>query len=181
MMAGLPKRPYWEDVLMKRMLILLVFMILSTGCAIKPVYQVNGYPVPNNVIKAKTFALDLTITYNLQKTFNVKEGKESYQTYDFLPLTDSTIFKIKDDEKLIFNIDVFNPLKKYYKLVQYTTIEGGGGDEVVLYEGELSRKHVSVHLPLIPTKLVSFYYDACSKNDDLVFRSFQNQYIFSEY
>lgn len=162
---------------MKRILILLVFMILTTGCAIKPVYQVNGYPVPNNVIKAKTFALDLTITYNMQKIFDVKEGKESYQTYDFLPLTDSKIIKIKEGEKIILNIDVFNPLKNYYKLIQYTTLEGGDVENEVLYEGELSRKHVTVYLPMIPSKLISFYYDACSKSDDLVYRSFRTQYI----
>ena len=152
-------------------------MFLVTGCATKNIYQIDGYPVPDNVIRAKTFALGLTITYNIQKIFDVKEGEESYKTYDFLPLADSEIFKIKEDEKLVMNIDVFNPLKNYYKLIKYITIEGGEEEVEVLYEGELSRKHVTVDLPMVPTKLISFYYDACSKSDDLVFKSFKIQYI----
>jgi len=157
--------------------LLLLFLLFSLGCSKKTIYQIDGAPVPDNVIKAKTFDLNLVIKYNLTRFFEVKEGDESYMSYEFLPLLTPKIHKIKNSDRLVLNINVFNPSKNYYKLIKYIKLEGGDAAAEILYEGDLSRKNITVELPLVTNKLISFYYDACDKSEQLIFRSFKAQYI----
>lgn len=165
---------------MKKYFLVFFLLLFLTGCASKTIYQVDGIPLPDNVIKAKTFNLGLTIKYNLTKIYKVEEDDESYETFEYLPLINSNILKIKNPEKLILNISVFNPLKEEYKIIKFITMEGGEEEKEVIYNGNISRNNLVVELPLISNKLVSFYYDACDKRDNLVFKSFRAQYIIEE-
>lgn len=151
--------------------------LLLTGCATHPIVQIDGRNVPDNVIRARTLTSDLTITYKFVKMFDVKEGKESYESWEFLPLVSADILKLKDVKKMIVDIDIFNPLKNEYTITKHLTIEGGEEVSEKLYNGSLSRKNLTIELPLEESKLVSFYYDAYNKNGDLVFMSFKVQYI----
>jgi hypothetical protein len=162
---------------MRRFLLLLVMLLLTTGCATKAIYQIDGMPIQDNIIRAKTFELDLTIKYSLTHIFDVKEDDETYETYEFLSLTNQKIHKLKNPKRLILNVNVFNPSKNSYKIVRYITEEGGGLEGEVVYEGNISRNTFIIELPLAQSKLVSFYYDACDKSDNLVFRSFKAQYV----
>ncbi len=162
---------------MRHFILLAITMLLITGCSTKTIYQVDGMPIANNIVKAKTFNLDLVIKYSLTNYYEVKEGKESYETFDLLPLTSTEIHKLKTPSRLCMNISIFNPLKEHYKIIKYSTIEGGESQEEIVYDGELSRNNFVIEMPLVQNKLVSFYYDACDKSDSLVFRSFRAQYI----
>ena len=162
---------------MRHFILLAISMLLITSCSTKTIYQVDGMPVSTNIIRAKTFNLNLTIKYSLTNYFEVKEGKESYETYDLLPITTSKINKLKNPSRLCINISIFNPMKEHYKIIKYVTIGGGETEKEVVYDGKLSRNNFTIELPLVPNKLVSFYYDACDKSDNLVFRSFRAQYI----
>jgi hypothetical protein len=174
---------------LKRLWILIILTLLLTSCAskTKTVYQVDGMPIPDNVIKARVFPIKSTLTYNLTVFYDVKEGDETYETYEFLPLTYEHIHKIKNPKRIELNVNVFNPLKEKYKIIKYISIEGAykGGDEEeeegeVVYEGELSRNNFIIDLPLVVAKYVSFYYDACDKNGTLAFRSFKAQYVIED-
>lgn len=162
---------------MKKILLLFIVLIFLTGCSQKTIYQIDGRSVPDNVIQAKTMSLDLKIKYNLVKVFDVKEGDEFYEDYEFLPLASNEILKIEKPKNIVSNIDIFNPLKNEYVITKYITLEGGEAAVEELYSGNISRNSISVGLPLVPNKLISFYWDACNKNGDLVFRSFKVQYL----
>jgi len=162
---------------MRHFILLAVSLLLITGCSQKTIYQVDGQPIHNNIVKAKTFALNLTIKYNLTKYFEVKEGDESYETYEFLPLTTLKIHKLKNPSRFTMNVNIFNPDKEQYKIVKYITMEGETENSEVVYDGNLSRHSFIIELPLVQNKLISFYYDACDKNDNLIFKSFRAQYI----
>lgn len=161
----------------KILLLILFFVLIFGGCATKAIYQIDGMPLPNNVIKAKTFNLNLTIKYSLTQIFDVNEDDETYETYEFLSLTTQEIHKIKNPKRLLLNVNVFNPSKESYKIIKYVMMEGGGLEGEVIYDGDISRNSFVIELPLVPNKLVSFYYDACDKSDNLVFRSFKAQYV----
>ena len=162
---------------MRHFILLAISLLLMTGCATKTVYQINGMPVHDNIVQAKTFNLNLMIKYNLTKHFEVKEDDETYETYEFLPLTTSEIHKIKNASNLIMNVSIFNPEKNEYKIIKYTLIEGGEEEIVDVYDGNISRNNFAFELPLVPNKLIGFYYDAYNKNGNLVFKSFRAQYI----
>ena len=159
------------------LLAITMLLIITGGCATKTIYQVDGMPISNNIVKAKTFNLGLTIKYSLTNYFEVKEGDETYETYELLSLTTTEIHKIKDPSRICMNISIFNPKKENYKITKYITIEGGEEKKEVVYDGKLSRNSFVIELPLVQNKLVSFYYDACDKSDSLVFKSFRAQYI----
>ena len=57
-----------------RHFLLLVLLLTTIGCSQKTIYQVDGLPIHDNIIKAKTFVLNLTIKYNLTEYFEVKEN-----------------------------------------------------------------------------------------------------------
>ena len=162
---------------MRHLLLILIMTLLINGCAHKRIYQVDGMILPDNVIRAKTFNLNLIINYNMVKIFDIKEDDESYETFEYLSLTSAQIHKIKNPKKLVLNINVFNPRKEDYKIIKYLFKEGGGLEGEVLYSGNISRNSFSIELPLDLNKFFSFYYDACDKNDNLVFRSFKAEYI----
>jgi hypothetical protein len=162
---------------MRHFLLLAISMLLITSCATKTIYQMDGQPVSDNIVRAKTFNLDLTLKYSLVNFFNVKEGNESYESYEFLKLTSPEIHKLDDPTKLVMNIVVFNPSKEDYKIIKYVRLEGGDVAESVVYEGSLSRNVFNIELPLVPNRLLSFYWDACNKNGDLIFKSFKAQYV----
>lgn len=160
-----------------RYFLLLLMLLLTTGCASKTIYQIDGQPMPNSIIRAKTFNLDLTIKYSLTQIFDVKEDDETYETYEFISLTDQKIHKLKNPKRLILNVNVFNPSKNNYKIVKYITQEGGASESEIVYEGNISRNNFVIELSLVPNKLLSFYWDACNKNGDLIFKSFKAQYV----
>jgi hypothetical protein len=161
---------------MKKFLLLLMVLLLLTGCATTQVYQIQGVPVPDKVIQAKIFGLGATVTYNLSKTFTIKEEDESYRSFEHLSLFDD-IHKINKDETVVMNLSVFNPNRSHYKIEQHAMIQGGGDYNIVVYNGNLSRNKITFRLPVKKSSKVVFYFDVYDMKDDLVYQSFRAQYI----
>jgi len=160
----------------KWFLILLTVFLIS-GCASKTVYQIQGVPVPDKVVQAKVFALDIVVTYDLTKNFLVKEDDESYRSHEYLSLVEGTIHKIRKDETLTMKISVFNPNQEHYKIKQHTIIEGRDEYDIVVYNGDISRNSFQFGLPAVESKRIVFFYDVYDEKDNLVYQSFRAQYI----
>jgi len=158
-------------------LIFIILLLSLTSCSTKTIYQVDGMPISDNFVRAKTFTLDLTIKYTLEQFFEVVEDDESYESYKFLSLTKQKIHKIKNPKRLIMNVNVSNPSKNEYKILKCSSMEGGEEEVGIIYEGNISRNNFVIELPLDKKKLITFYYDVYDKDSNLVFKSFKAQYI----
>lgn len=159
-------------------LILTLSMLLLMSCATTSIYQIDGMPVQDNFVRAKVFDPELIVKYQLIKFFNVVEDDEEYEFHEFVPLN-NRIHKFQKVTRLVFDVSIFNPTKKIYKIITVTTVEGGGKSrEEVMYDGNLSRKTLEIVLPSYhKNKLVKFYLEIRNKNDNLVFRSFDTNFI----
>ncbi|RLD65136.1 MAG: hypothetical protein DRI84_07465 [Bacteroidetes bacterium] len=157
--------------------IFIILLLSLTSCASKTIYQVDGMPINDNFVRAKTFNLNLTIKYTLEEIFEVVEDDESYESYKFLSLTKKQIHKIKKSNRLIMNINIFNPLKEEYKILKCSSKEGGEEEVEIVYEGNISRNNFVIELPLNGKKLMTSYFDVYDKDSGLVFKSFKAQYI----
>jgi len=157
--------------------IFILIILFLTSCATKTTFQVDGMPIQDNFVRAKTFNLGLIVKYQMTQYFNVKEGDESYESYEYLPLTNPQIHKIDNPTKMEININVFNENKESYKIIKYITKEGGDLQAEVVYDGNLSRNNLTLQLPLEKNKLINFYLDINDKKDNLELRTFKAQYI----
>lgn len=158
--------------------LVLSFLFISVGCAQKVIYQVDGKPIHTNIIQSRVLNLDAKVTYNLVKSFRVKEDDEFFDSYEFLSFFDEKIYSIESGESLYVNIDVFNPTKGYYKLVSILYSEDNTiTTEETLYEGDISRNSLSVNLPLDTEGMMSFYYSLFDEKGNLLFTSFRARYI----
>ena len=101
--------------------IFILIILFLTSCATKTTFQVDGMPIQDNFVRAKTFNLGLIVKYQMTQYFNVKEGDESYESYEYLPLTNPQIHKIDNPTKMEININVFNENKESYKIIKYIT------------------------------------------------------------
>ncbi len=157
--------------------IFIILLLSLTSCASKTIYQIDGMPVNDNFVRAKTFNLNLTVKYTLQQIFEVVEDDESYEFYKSLPLIKPQIHKIKKPKKIVMNINVFNPEKNDYEILKSVSQEGGEEEIEIVYSGNISRNNFVIELPLIEKKLITFYYDIYDKKSNLVFKSFKAQYV----
>ena len=166
----------------RKYLILLICLILGllASCSQKVVYQIDGRPLPNHIMRVKVLSLDLRLKYNIMHFTRVKEGDEYYEDYVFIPITQKDIIKVESSERVMVSIDIFNPMKNEYSVVKHITLEGGETVPEILYDGNLSRKSLRVKLPLVDQKLTAFSFDVYDKQDNLVFTSFKTSYISSK-
>ncbi len=166
----------------RKCLILLscLMLWLLTSCAQKTIYQIDGRPLPNNILQARILSLGLKLKYNIMHFSRVKEGDEYYEDYIFLPIMQEEIIKIENPERVIMSIDIFNPMKNEYSIVKHITLEGGESVIETMYDGNLSRNSLRIELPLVEQKLVVFSFDMYDKKENLVFTSFKTRYISSE-
>jgi len=151
--------------------------LLITSCASKNVYQINGVPVPDKVIQAKVFALEMTVTYTLSKSFTIKEDDEAYRSFEHLSLFKEDYHKIKEGETLLMKLSVFNPKKSHYIIEQHSIVEGGETYSIEVYDGNLSRNSIEFRLPDRGSEKVVFYYDVYNEKGNLVYQSFKARYI----
>lgn len=157
--------------------LVLSILFISIGCAGKTIYQVDGQPIHTNIVQTKLLSTNTKLTYNLIKSFKVKEDDESYLSYEFLSLTNVEIHQIEKADTLCININVFNPTKSFYKLVTTFKAEDAPLDETTLYEGDISRNVFNISLPLGNKGLSTFHYSIYNEQGNLLFESFRARYI----
>jgi len=159
-------------------LVVLVLFVLSLGaCSQKIIYQIDGQPMPNNIIQASIISIQTKIKYNLIRTFSIEEGDESYTSYEFLSLFNTSLNKVQKTDKLCMTIQIFNPEKNEYRMESTLQVEGLETKIEPMYNGNISRNVFTLDLPMHSNKMVVFYYTVYDKDDNLVFQSFKAQYI----
>lgn len=158
-----------------KVFLMLLFMCLFFTSCLRPIIQVDGKPVSDNIVEYTILPIKTKVKYNFINFRTVKEGKEYYRSYDYLPL--KKINKIKSSEKLMFFITTFNPKKYKYSIVGTLIIEGQEVQKILIYKGNLSRKDFNIVLPYIKNKLITFYYNVYDKNNNYIDESFKAQYI----
>ncbi len=162
---------------MKKLILIFLLLTLSS-CIQKITHQLDGKPLQNNIVNVKIMSENIKIKYAFIKSYEVKEDDEFYNTYYAYNIVDPILHKIKDPIDLDYRIYVFNPGKKYYKIVTYTSQIIG--DKLVLadtlYSGNLSRNEFDIKLPMYSTHEVEFYFDVLNEKDDLLFESFKVRY-----
>lgn len=162
---------------MKKIFLLLVILLVLTGCSRKNIIQMDGIPVPDKVISLKIFNPYLKVRYNFLRYFIVTEKDESFISYEFLDLLDKNIHKITEAKYLKIHLNIYNPTQKLYKVKQYTILEGGVEKVIGKYYGDLSVKEITFNLPLNEEKLVRFYFEILNENDELAYQSFPAHYV----
>lgn len=160
----------------RNLLVVLFVMMFLSGCATatKSVIQVHGYPMPEGVISVNLFDYDINLTYSFQKHFKVYEGNESFEYFEYLSLFHDVSYGVKDGDSLIMEISIFNPLKHKFKIVK--TIEHGDEvNEVVVYEGSISRNKFSIHLPKTKNP-ATFQFSLVEGESNTIYWSFKARY-----
>lgn len=160
---------------MKKLLIILALLLLS-GCVNKITYQVDGQPILDNVITSRILSTNIKLKYTVINNFTITEDDESYLTQKALNLTPFKINKIKKSKSLIFRLYVFNPDKIYYRIKTYTLKKGEKELIEKLYDGNLSRNEYVVELPINVKSEVSFYFKLLNEKNELMFKSFNVRY-----
>lgn len=155
------------------------FLLVLNGCASKtrPIIQLDGQPISDKIISASLIGMDpFKIKYQLKKSFKVFEGKEFYESHEYLSMVENGIYVVEDEAELSLEIIAFNPVKQRFKLVQHTYIEGGSRLETVMYEGELSRKQLSIALPRANRRIIEVEFSVLNDADLIQYRSFKVRY-----
>lgn len=160
---------------MKKLLIILALLLLS-GCVNKITYQVDGQPILDNVITSRILSTNIKLKYTVINNFTITEDDESYLTQKALNLTPFKINKIEKSKSLIFRLYVFNPDKIHYRIKTYTLKKGEKELIEKLYDGNLSRNEYVVELPINVKSEVSFYFKLLNEKNELMFKSFNVRY-----
>lgn len=162
--------------IIKKILVLLTALTLM-GCSQKVIYQVDGQPLPNNVLQSNVLALNLKVKYNFVHYFKVAEDDEYFLSQEYLSFfNDDKPHVIKDLSKLCININVFNPSKKAYSITTTMELAGNRLELAKIYKGDLSRNMMTLRLPSYTNQVVGFYFTMYDENDNLVFQSFKARY-----
>jgi hypothetical protein len=154
-------------------------MLLLNGCASpqRPILQLDGQPISDKIISVSLIGMDpFKIKYQLKKSFKVVEGKEFYNSHEYLSMVEHGIYKVEEEAELSLELIAFNPIKQQFKLVQHTYIEGGCRLETVVYEGELSRKQLSIVLPRANRRTIEVHFEVLNGADLIQYRSFKVRY-----
>lgn len=152
--------------------------LVTMGCATKMTYQIDGMPLPDNVIQTRILSLDLKLKYNFVNHYKVKEGDEYFHTWEYLSFFNNNNFNVVEEPtKLCININVFNPSMSAYSIVTTMEVEGEPLELDELYKGNISRNNIAIELPLLEEQAISFYFTLYDKDGNLLFQSFKARYI----
>jgi len=131
-------------------LIVCVSLLLGSCATQRPILQIDGQPISDKIVSARLLGLDgLRVKYQLSKNFKVSEGKEFYESQDYISFNNELVYILDNMDELLVDIILFNPLKKQFKLVQYLNTKGGAKLETREYEGSLSRNKLTIKLPRV--------------------------------
>ena len=166
---------------MKKLVFLMFFLII--GCTYRPIINVNGLPILNNIVSANITNNNIKVDYALIRYYEEKEDDEYLNSYEYLqiiPYKKHTIYK-KKTSKLVVEIYIQNPNKVYYEFYSDFIIKSKLLEETrafkLIYSGNLSRKSFILDLHLIDEKEVSFSSIMMNDNNMIIFKTFDITYI----
>ncbi len=162
---------------MKKLILIFLLLALS-GCIQNIGPRPDGKPSRANIINIKVKSENIKIKYAFIKSYDIKEDDEFYNTYHAYNIVDPIFHKIKDPTDLDYWIYVFNPDKKYYKIITYTRQPASNKLMSVdtIYSGNLSRNEFDIKFPMHATPEVEFYFDVLDEKDNLLFKSVTAHY-----
>jgi hypothetical protein len=134
---------------MKRCLLLLLLILFMFGCSKNIVLNVDGMPVSNHEYVAKDEKTGISVSYVLARYYKKYEGKEYLVVPEYLNAWDDLKIDSNDTEKLILHVKIVN-LKRSKYSVWYDLSFKNYRHSVILYSGQLSRKDLSISLPIEP-------------------------------
>lgn len=160
-----------------KILLVLCSLVLVTGCATqRPILQIDGQPISDKIIYVNLLGLEgLKVKYQLSRNFKVLEGKEYYESREYLSFTNELIYKLGTEDELSVDVIIFNPLKKQFKLVQYLNTKGGAKLETREYEGSLSRNKLTIKLPIVNEES-EWFFRVFNEQDVKQYESFKVYY-----
>lgn len=162
---------------MYKFILTILSVLFMSGCAQKIVYQVDGQPVSNYIVRAQLVESEMVVKYLLLENFYQQEDDEKYKTQNYVDIMGESVYNVPEGSYLELKIYVFNPRKINYKINSHMVVGGGQNVTKQLYEGDLSRKEVKIVLPLKEHKFIRYYFEIVSKNGELMYRSFEAKYV----
>ena len=148
----------------------LLLVLLTVGCARNIKMEMNGLPAPDNVVQANIFSPQLKLSMAFVRYYEVPEGDEVLDTFEYLPFQRSIPLTIDSDgiKSLAFTVQIRNPMMEDYQMWLESVNRDYGTNRLVrryqpVYRGNLSRKEMQVVLPTEPGVAVLarlFLYDA---------------------
>ena len=157
--------------------LVLLGLILLTGCTYHQTVQLDGYPLPENVVRTHVFGITSRLTYQLIRIYDIKEGEESYETYEHLLLAEGDVNLVgKNAKKLQIDIQLYNPNKEFYEIEGVLEMLGTPIVRKVWYKGKLSRNIINIDLPLQTNSTLGYYFIIRDEDDNIVYRSFKAKY-----
>jgi hypothetical protein len=139
--------------------------------------EVEGQPVPNFVFQAQLPGSGMLIDSAFIRNYQVPEGKEFLDTYEYLNTTKKEEIKVSPDhlKSLVVSVHIFNPRKQKYRMWihECDTSKGdkiGKRNDKLVYAGSLSRKEFNFFLPTQKGVERSFYFELRSPTNELLYR-----------
>lgn len=148
----------------------LLLILFAVGCAHNVKLEMNGLPVPDNVVQASILSTNMKLSMCFVRHYEVPEGDEVLETFTYLPFqkNDPITIDPTGTTSLTLNIRVRNPTKASYQMWLESVHRDYGTARMVrkyepVYTGDLSQKEMKVPLPMEPGVAVLariFIYDA---------------------
>ena len=161
---------------MYKNILILMSVLIVLGCSQKIIYQVDGIPILDNIVRAEIIRSDLVIKYMILENFYEYEESERYKSQNFINVMSDDINKISNDSHLQLKIYVFNPKKVNYK-IKTVFVVGKTRNVVYRYNGKLSRNDLNILLPLTKGEIIQVYFEVLGCSDEMQYRSFKTKYI----
>lgn len=164
----------WDK--MNKIFLIFISLLFLAGCAQKIVYQIDGKPISDNIVRAELIESNIIVKYMILEKFYEYEGGEKYISHNFLNIMSDEIYHISNESKLELNIYVFNPNKINYRIKNIFII-GDNKNVIHYYNGKLSRNDLNISLPIEKGEVIDVYFEILDYNNKMLYRSFNLKYL----
>ena len=174
---------------MKLYHLLAITILFITGCTYQPKIYLDGKPILNDISYSYNDVSGISTKSVLIKRKEAYEGKESYIDVEYyLPIYEHK-FKYDEIYDIIYSISVNNTYyfattgKGFeYKLFQIMSVVNDKkktftNSNKLVYSGHLSFKEFNFILPHERGDKVNCYFEFRDKNDDLLFKTLEINYV----